>query len=426
MRWKVGHFDLKSNGIRVYYFYDSGGTTHICGVGFRVGSIHDKDAKGIPHLVEHSISRESLTHSGDEVYRLLWRYFGDSENLRIQTDPNCTYYGGGGVYQRRYMHEVMPLFVSLVRDRLITGIGINTEKGAIYNEFPLTESDVMSERLQLAFLQAMYETNPIRFSVLGKDRENLVSVEPYALRRFVKKFYVAQNMFVPIFGPSRDESRKFAERYLDDWPHNGSPASIDLQSFDKLPLISSPRISELSLPGLQTNYVQIGFPTECYTSNDDAALDIIAHIIKGRMVNILREKNIDPRKGVYRSPGYTCRTLTHGEIGVWFTSVDNDYALYGREMALKEFTRFREELVSKLDIEDAISTARESFFMKFRDSSEQVLDMVIESASRGDPDLTHLHSYPDRLGKITKRTLRNVANKYFKPDGYACAMLKPA
>lgn len=425
MRWKVGHHDLK-NGIRVYSFYDSGGTTHICGVGFRVGAIHDKDARGVPHLVEHAISRESTTHDGDEVYRILWRYFGEPEDIRIQTDHNYTYYGGGGVYKRRYMHEVMPLFVSLVRDRIITEDGINTEKGAVYNEFPLTESDVALERLQLAFYQTMYETNPIRFSVLGRDREDLISLEPQVLKRFVKKFYIAQNMFVPIFGPTKEESKKFAEKYLDDWPYQGSPASVDFESFDKIPVITSPRLHELSLPGLQTYYVQLGFPTECYTSGDDAVLDVMADLIRGRIVNALREKNLDPRKGVYRSPGYTFRTLTHGEIGVWFTSVDRDYALYGRDVVLGEFARLREELVLKSQVDDTIAAIRETFFMKFRDSPEQVLDLVIEAASRGDPDLTHLHSYPDRLEKVTNKTIRKIANKYLKPDGYVCAMLMPA
>lgn len=429
MRWKVGFQDLKTNGasgIRVYYFYDSGGTTHICGVGFRIGSVHDPAmANGIAHFAEHLVSRETMAISMDNVDRLIWRYLGGYDGLKIETSRTSTYFGGPGLLYKKYMNLVMPMFVGLVRDRLITKAGMNTEKGAVNNEFILTEEDVAFEKLDIIFLQAMYQTNPIRYSILGAPADfNAITADK--VRRFVRKFYVAQNMFAIVFGPKRDDAVAFARKYLDDWPHSGSPAEIDLSGFDITPKIKEPRIMEIPKAGLGAYYIQIGFPTECYSSNDDAALDVIAEIIMRRLLTILREDNQDPNKGVYRSRSFTERTFLHGVIGNWFSTIDKDYARYGQEQTIKEFLRFREELVSKLEVSEAIDALRERFLMQFRDSPEEVVDLVIHAASNNDPDLTRLHAYPDRLSRVTSRKIRDVANKYFSPNGFACAMLSPA
>lgn len=426
MRWKVGLHDLKSNGIRVYYFYDSGGTTHICGVGYRVGSAYDPIvAKGLAHLTEHLITRESMSHNGDEVYRILWRYLGCPENWKIETDPMSTYYGSSGLYYRKYMPIVMPMLVSLIKDRLITNAGMLIEKGAVNNEIALTEEDVPTDKLNVMFLQTMYETNPIRSSILGTE-ESLDSINISRVRRFIRKCYVAENMFAMIFGPSRQESIKFAESNLNEWSHRGEPLEFDLKSFDRFPIITEPKVRESLKPGLKSHYVQLGFPTECYDSKDDAVLDVISDIIWQRVNESLRERNQDPQKGVYRSPGFTDRTLVHGVIGGWFATINKDYAFYGRDQVLKEFLKLREELLPRAVVADAVESIREQFLMKFRDSAGEVVDLVIEATCNGDPDLTHLHSYPERLDKITPRKIRDIANKYFKPNGYACAMLSPA
>jgi len=426
MRWKVGWYEPKSSGIRVYYFYDSGRTTHICGLGYRVGSVHDPvAAKGVAHYIEHLLSRESMAYNGDKVGLMLWRYFGEPSDWKIETGHTSTYYGGPSLYYRKYMHNVMPMLFSLLRDRIVTGDGIKIEKGAINNEVALTEEDSPLAKLDLLLLQTMYQTNPIRNSILGTS-EHLTKMNINRVKRFVKKNYVAENMFAIIFGPSKNDSMKFAEKHLTDWPYHGNPAVIDTKSFDQIPVITDPRINEFSKPGLSAYYVQLGFPTECYQSKDDAALDIISDLIWLRLMESLREKNLDPLKGTYRSPGFVDRTFIHGLVGGWFATISKDYAFYGRDQILKEFLRLREEPVTRVELMTVIDSARERFLSKFRDSPQEVADLVIESASNGDQDLKHLHSYPDRLNSVNSRKIIDVANKYFKPYGYACAMLMPA
>lgn len=422
MRWKVGWHDLE-NGIRVYYFYDSGGTTHICNVGFKVGSVHD--LPGMAHLAEHILFRGRKSGPEDPVYNMIYRYFGGMERHNIFTSYAITNYGGLGLYRRSHMREVMPVIVDVLKDRFISREGISIEKAVINNEFRQHDLDKPESQLGELFLQTTYETNPIRRPVIGEMSE-LRKFTPRMIRQFIQKYYVALNMFTLVFGPKKEESLAIAREYLDDWPYVGQPPVLDLKSFDKVPKFTKPRITETGRVGLAQHYVMTGFPTGCYNSKNDAALDIIEMIVERRLYDILREKSSRFTEGTYHHPTFTDRSLVHGTIGAWFATASLDFAKYGRDAIVKEFVRLTEEAVS-WDLFDSFrDSAREKFLSSFRDTPEQVADMVIQSAANGDSDLEHLHSYTERLNRLKPSVLREVAKKYFDPNSFASVIISPA
>jgi len=424
MRWKVGFHDLE-NGIRVYYFYDSGGTTHICGVGFRIGSVHDQNSPGIAHLAEHMLARESTLFNGGEVYRMIFRYLGGPANLKIETTATSTYYGGPGLYYRKYMDSVMSMMVSLVKDRLIDQVGLNSEKSAVHNELYETEEDIFRNIEELLWHQTAYATNPIRNSILG-TATSLQALNLSKIGHFVRRNYVAQNMFAIVFGPNRNDSIAFAKKHLGDWPFRDKPAKVDLNGFDRMPKLDQPRINTFPIIGLSQFRVTAGFPTECYISPDDAALDVIADIVYRRLFDALREKNQDFNSGNYRNPAFTERSLVHGLICGSVATINRDFALYARDEIVSQFCSLKEDLLAKDFLEDYKEAAKEAFFSMFRDSAESVVDLVIEATSCGDPDLRHLHTYTERLNRLTPRKIRDVANKYFSKDKFVSVMLSPA
>lgn len=427
MRWKVGHYDLKSNGIRVYYFYDSGGTTHICGVGFRVGSVHDpSDMKGLAHMVEHLSFRGPNTAPEDDVvYNLVYRYFGGMEEHNIFTTYGLTYYGGPGLYYRNYMNPVLHTLVDVLKLRFVDEHGLSVEKTVINNEYQQTDLDDPESRLGELFLNTMYDTNPVRNGILG-DVNQLRVLTLNRVEEFLKERYVAENMFVVVFGPKREEAISMARKYLDDWPYRGQPVSLDVKNFDRIPTLSIPRVIESSRTSFSQNYVMAGFPTGCYDSKDDVALDVLAKVLERKLYNVLREKGRDFDRGTYHNPSFIERSLVHGNIGAYFATANLDFARYGRDAIVREFLRLREELLSRSLFEGLRDSAREKFLENFRDSPAEVVELVIQAAANGDSDLKHLHSYVDRLNDLTTNKLRDVANKYFNPNGFVGVILSPA
>jgi predicted Zn-dependent peptidase len=58
-------------------------------------------------------------------------------------------------------------------------------------------------------------------------------------------------------------------------------------------------------------------------------------------------------------------------------------------------------------------------------SSDYILELIIEAASNDDEQLEHLYGFKERMQKINRRKLREIANKYFT-NGYAHVLMKPA
>ncbi len=428
MRWKVGYHDL-SNGIRVYYFYDSGDTTHICGVGFRVGSAHDPpNARGEAHLVEHLLFRgvprnsDDLTHN--PVYDMIFRYFGGMEEHNILTNFGVTYYGGPGLYRRQHIHEVMSVIVNVLKARFVNRLGVDIEKTVVNNEYRQTDLDEAVSRMDTLFYKTMYDTNPVRNGVLG-DIEQLRVLKLNDLNQFIEHHYVAENMFVPIFGPTSKESIAIARKYLDDWPFKGSPTKLDVKSFDRVPVLTSPRVVEKPQIGQVQHYVATGFVTCAYGNTEDAALDVIAKVVERRLYDVIREKSHNFTEGNYHNPVFSERSLAHGAVGAWFATASLDFSRYGRDAIVSEFTRLREELIPWEKFERARDSLREKFFGKFRDSPEMVADLVIQAAANGDRDLTLLHTYPKRLNSLKPAKVREVANRYFSKNSFVSVTVTP-
>jgi len=426
MRWKVGWHDLKSNGIRVYYFYDSGGTTHIGGIGFKVGSVHDPpDMKGLAHMVEHlSFRGPNSAPEDDIVYNMIYRYFGGMEGHNIFTTYGVTYYGGPGLYYRKYLYPVMETLAEVLKLRFVDEHGLSVEKTVINNEYQQYDLDDPESRLGELFLGTMYDTNPIRNGVLG-DVSQLRSLTLERAQKFLRERYVAENMFVVVFGPKREEAILIARKYLDDWPYRGQPISLNLKSFDRVPVLSTPRIIESGNNSFKQNYVMAGFPTGCYESKDDAALDVLSSVLERRLYDVLREKGRNLDRGTYHNPSFTDRSLAHGNIGASFATANLDFARYGRDAIVREFLRLREDLLPKVFFEGFRDSAREKFLENFRDSPTEVAELVIQAAANGDSDLEHLHSYAYRLNTLTANRLCDVANKYFNPNGFVGVILSP-
>ena len=399
---------------------------HLCGLGWKIGSIHDpSDAMGMAHLVEHVLFRGIPRHAEDPVYDMIFRYFGGMENHGIFTTYANTYYGGPELYVRRYIHEVMKVISDVLKSRYITAEGLAIEKTVINNEYRQTDLDDPTSMLDSLFYETMYDTNPVRNPIIG-DMEHLKALTPQKVRRFVERTYVSGNMFAIVFGPKRQESMEIAQKYLDDWPHLGSPTVLDTSGFDQVPAHSSPRVAEQPRIGQKQYYVAAGFPTAVYKTKEDAALDVAAKVVERRLYDVIRERGHNLTEGTYHNPILIDRTLTNGSVGAWFATASRDFALYGRDAIVKEFTRLREELIPEKMFDDARDSLREKFYSSFRDTPGEVVEKVVAAVSNGDPDLKLLHTYPDRLNALTRSKVRQVANKYFRPNGFVSATVTPA
>lgn len=415
------------NGIRFYSQHDWSHATNLAGIGLKVGSIHaPSGCVGLPHLVEHLLARESLAYSSEEADLIFEKFLGDpDDDINIRIDRVSTHYGFGDLPRKKDMLTCLDVMASFLNDRILTSAGIDIEKSAIHNEYHERGRDVMTELLDDLIHHLMYERNPARLRI-DCEVEDLRKVGRSRIERFIKSRYISENVFLVVLGPKFEEVKDLASRYLGDWPRQPKPR-LDYDNSDDLPVLMQIKTSEVTRD-IGQHHVAVGFPTESYMSKDAEVLAVLARILALRLRRRLRDGNRRFDQGVYRANVDISKSFLHGLIYAHFASVSGEFAKRGEEIVLEEFRGLQEELVSERELDAMIYRIDVGIYSDpfHRKIGELLAEMIIEAVCNGDDDLSHLHSFRGRLHRVTRKKIREVANKYFVLPNYASVVISPA
>lgn len=418
---KIGRLD---NGFKFYSQYDWSSSVHLAGIGVKAGSLHTPPGcVGLPHLVEHLLARESLKYAPLQAEMIFEKYLGDpDEDINIRIDRVSTFYGFGDLLKKEGMMACLDVMAGFLRDKIITAEGIDVEKAAVHNEYYLRGVDLMWSLIDDLMHGLIYERNPARFRI-DCEVDDLKGTKRSQIASFIRKHYVPENMFLVVFGPRFEEVRELAKRYFDDLKNRPRPA-LDYDQSDNLPVLASIRSNEIERAGIGQFHFALGFPTESYMSKDAEALDVLARILAFRLRQRLREGNRIFNQGVYRANVYTSRSFLHGLIYATFATISGEFALKGENIVLEEIQKLKEELVGDTELDAMVNYIDNSYLDAFKKIALTLSEMVIEAVCNGDEDLTRLHSFRQRLHKITRKKLCHIANKYLG-DNYARVLVRP-
>ena len=418
------------NGMRLYYRpHCQDRQDNVSGIGVCAGSIHDPPGKnGLSHFAEHVLTYRSRKYPDPkEIDRILFKYLGDPDlgNWNIRVDRSSTFFGHGLLLRRKHMFEVFDLLSSFIRPRyrILDVEGAKSEIAAIHQEYFLRGIDIPETLLDDLMHQTMYDKNPAR-NRIDCDEGNLGKMTLEDVRRFLRRYYVPRNMFLIIFGPTLDQTRKLAEKYFGDWDTKIMPRP-DYDRSDDLPQLSNIKSREVSRDGISQYHCAIGFPTENYLSDDAEAIDVLGRILGFRLFCLLRGSNSDFDGGVYRVPVETERSFVHGLIYISFATKSKDFESAAEYIVIEEANRLKSELVGQRELDMAKSRMLTEYWDAFWNATEVLSELVIAAASNGDSDLERLHGFPERLKKVNGHRLRDVANKYFTKN-YVRVLIKPA
>jgi predicted Zn-dependent peptidase len=271
--------------------------------------------------------------------------------------------------------------------------------------------------------ETMYERNPARHRI-DCEIADLKRITIKKVKQFVRRYYVPKNAFAIVLGPKAEEAKELVARYLGSWEGKSIPI-LDYDHSDDFPKLSSVRSFELARPGIHQYHCGIGFPTETYMTNDAEVIDVLSNILETRLYWELREKNRDFDGGSYRTPVYAERSLAHGMLWGSFATKSRDFEAHAEEVVLDEYKRLKTDLVTREELDTAIAAVRRKYLDAFRNSPSALGEMIISAATNGDDDLKKLHAYRGNVLRVSRRKIREIANKYFTKH-YVRVLIKPA
>lgn len=405
---------LKQNGMRFYAHFDR--IAHVSGIGVKCGSLYDPSGKrGMAHAVEHAITRRSERYTAQQASMLLWKYLGrPDDRFMIQTDWTSTFYGHDSLLRKEHMFEVFDVMASFVRDQVVEREIRHSEWAAVHQEYLLRGIDNMEDLLEALMHQAIYTRNPAR-NRIDCEPDELRTITVQEARQFLSRYYVPNNMFVILLGPSYKEAKRLVQRHFGDWEPGTMPI-LEYDKTDEVPILASVKSVSIGRPGIHQHHVAIGFPTETYLSKDAEALDVLARILEIRLYERLRAENRDFEKGVYRVWALTRRTFAHGLLFVHFATASQEFAEEGKKIVLLEMERLKRDFVQDDERDAAVGNLDLEYLDDFRNTPGQLAERIIEAAANGDEKLTHLHTFRERLHRIGKKRILGAANKYFTPN----------
>jgi len=406
---KLVSFKDLPNGMRYYGRFDQ--VANASGIGIKCGAMNTPPGKtGLPHFVEHVLCRATRKYTVKEVDLTLRRYLGNGDaDWNVRIDRYSTFFGHLMLLKPSHMRICFDIFANMLRDRMIDSQGHATEQSRIHNEYYLRGFDVMEEFLWDQLHEKAYKRNPARHRIDCLPQE-LQTVSANDLIAFTKKYYVPRNMFMIIMGPRFKVAEKMAYQYFSDWPNRPAPEP-DFDPADSEP-ISGQNVYTIERPGIGQNHVMLGFNAEKFGGCNYYLQKVLAQVLE----QLLLEKLQEHKHGVYRSPVMLSQSKYHGLLTVSFATKDTEFVEDGIARITGLCKQMREELVDFEVFKSALYRVFYEYIGPFVNDANELLEMIIDSATNGDEDLTILHSGKQALEKVTREMIRDLANQFLTSE----------
>ena len=417
-------FGRLPNGFRFYTQYDP--RAHVSGIGVGVGSVHDpRLRRGTAHLAEHVLAR----YNREEELKFIEYGCGpDQPGINIRTTYENTYFGTNLLLRKRFGLE---LFDIMAR-RLGSGYSysdVRSEQAAVLSEHRLRGTDWFENEIEPLLCEAMYDRNPVRNRIDCEPKE-LIGLRLRELNEFIRKHYVASNMFAVLLDVPFHKARRLCEEKFSDLPQGEVPKLL-YDGSESRPRFNQPKLIEVTKRGISLYHVVIAFPTFPTKKQngerewDGEAIDVLAKIWEFRMRLVLRNENTDPKKGAYRVLAFTPQTSHHGMMYLWFATPDLEFARYGAERALKECVDLQTRYVLDDELGACTGFFRHDYIDDFSNAPPELAERIVHAATSGDEEMHGLNSYLGRLARVGRGCLLRVAKKYMPLQGYVQILVHP-
>lgn len=406
------------NGFRFYAHINP--RDHVSGVGVRAGSVHDPPEKsGLCHLAEHMVAHFSREEE------LVWETYAGEDNTNIRVDRTSTFYGHDDLFKRDYMWELFDIVAKHLRHPALERVHlVRTEQAAVRNEYLEHGKDNITDTLETLLHEEMYEKNPVR-NRIDCEEESLKRITVHDVTEFVKKYYVANNMFAIVLGPSFQEVKKSAERKFSDFPARPVP-QLPYEHTESLPVLPGVKSVERAWPDIHQWHSAIAFPIPPLGSRDDEVFAVLGRILKFRVIDGIRRQNYEWDGGAYHPRVELFRSHLHGMLAVMCATPTEESARLCEEKIIAECESLRAQWVQEKELVAMRTALHDAYIGAFQEYSSVLAEMIIEATTSGDEELQRLTSYLGRLARVGMKSIRRVANEYLTPDRYLRIIIKPA
>ncbi len=400
------------NGLTILLKEDHSSPVAAAQLWVRTGSANEEDEEaGITHQIEHMIFKGTPTRGPGEIARTIEAAGG---HINAYTSYDRTVYFVE--IDSRQIYTAIDVLLDAVQHSLFDPVELEREKEVVLEEYR-RYLDIPERRLSRALMSLAYKEHSYRRPIIGYE-STIRSFDRRMIMDYINKWYTPDNMVLVVVGDfDSDRALKTIQALVKNFPERkgDSPAR-------------KPEPEQTSLRKILLHhevhqvYLDMSWHIPPLTHEDMPALDLLeialAHGKSSRLYRHLKmEQNLvnEVNAGAYPliDPG--------------LFSVDATLAPENLERTLRviaeEIQRLTRETVSDEEIERAKRIAEAQFVFSMEDMAGQARTLAFFQTMYG--DMYEANRYRERLKKVTPGDIKEVADKYLRPNNLSVGLLVP-
>lgn len=353
-------YKLFDNGLRLIINKIEGLTSVTVGVLVKTGSVNETESEnGISHFIEHVMFKGTKKRSAFEISDYIDR-IGAQINAFTSKELTCYYTKSTG----EHLEDSLEVLSDIFFDSVFDSRELEKEKGVVIEEINMSEDAPEDVCLDL-LAKSYYGNEGFGRTILGSAK-NIKSFNADAVRKYMQKYYTADNVVISIAGNANVElAVKAVERYFADRFNNTKSAEQVKSVADKpKQLYKSKRIEQS----------HIGFAMKGYAANDKMtdAFSIANTILGGGMSSRLFQKIREELGLAYSVYSYPSQYKDNGVLEI-YAGVNTNSRDLATEAIVSEVRKFKKEYITEQEFLRGKEQIKSAFILGRESSASQML-----------------------------------------------------
>nr|WP_298996733.1 pitrilysin family protein [uncultured Allomuricauda sp.] len=398
-------YDLP-NGLHVILHQENGAPVVTTSVMYHVGGKDRTEGRtGFAHFFEHL-----LFEGTENIERGKWFEIVSSNGgiNNANTSQDRTYY-----------YEVFPsnnlqLGLWMESERMLHPVidqkGVDTQQEVVKEEKRLRYDNSPYGQFLAVLGKNLFEVHPYKDPNIGY-MEDLDAATLEDVKAYNKKYYVPNNSVLVVAGDFQiDETKKMIEDYFGPIPRG---ADI-VRNYPKEKPITEQKVAKAYDANIQIPAIGLAYRTPGFKERDAYVLDMISTYLSDGRSSKLYKKMVDDQKQALQVGAFNIGQEDYGMYLVFALPVgETTLEVLQTEME-EEVAKVRDELISEKDYQK-LQNKFENDFVNANSSVEGIANSLARYYMLyGDTDL--INKEIDIYRSITREEIKEVANKYLKPN----------
>jgi len=403
-----------SNGLEVVAIPGQRGSNVIStNIIYKAGSVNEKMGKsGIAHMLEHLNFKSTKNMKTGEFDEIVKR-FGGVNNASTSFDYTQYFIKSSS----KNLDKSLELFADMMANLKLLDEEFQPERDVVAEERRWRTDNNPMGYLQFRLFNNAYIYHPYHWTPIGfmNDIKNWTIED---IRNFHSTYYQPKNAVVLVSGDINTE-----DVFASCEKHFGKI----INKVENIPTIHTiePKLDgekrAVIYKDSEVQMLAMAFAIPNYEHPDQVALSAISELLSSGQSSRLQSKLIDEKKLVNSIYAYNMDLKYPGIFLIMAVCNEGVNATTVEKEILKELQKLAKDEISDEEIEK-LKISNKAEFIYSLESSSSVANIFSSYFARG--NIKPLLEYEDSLGKLSKQTIKDVANKYLDTKNSVTLILK--